>query len=483
MSTLKIPYKPQPRQVKYHQAKDIDELLYGGAAGGGKSEATIWDALKYALQYQGSRQIIFRRTFPDLQRSIIMRTLQAYPKQLGKYNQSKHEWNFINGSVIELAYWDNDSNYMNYQGAEYDVIRWEELTQFEERWYIYMLSRLRSGGNDYPKSVKSTTNPGGVGHSWVKRRFIDIGPSEQIHQVPITDDNGTHLAYPPQHPRAGDLAYNRVIFIPANVYDNQALMNNDPNYLMRLMALPDNERKQLLEGDWDTFAGQYFSEFSRAVHVVQPFAIPHDWKRYRAMDEGYNDPYVCLWVAMDREGNAYLYREFVKSKLLSHEQAEETIRRTAGEKIDYSVGDTSFWNKGKESGKSPFEVFAEKGIPLVQATKERVNGWKRLREWLHVYDAVDPVSGQTFKTAKLKIFSSCIHAIESIPSMIVDEIHPEDIEDHSLDHVPDALRYWCMSRPSPTKHAKQWGDTSMEARIQQNIKKLSKPKAKGVQMV
>jgi hypothetical protein len=439
--------------------------------------------LKYALQYKGSRQIIFRRTFPDLQRSIVMRTLQAYPKELGKYNQSKHEWTFINGSVVELAYWDNDANYANYQGAEYDVIRWEELTQFEERWYVYMLSRLRSGGNSYPKSVKSTTNPGGVGHSWVKRRFIDIGAPEQVHMMPVTDDNGNHLSYPPQHPRAGELAYNRVIFFPANVYDNQALITNDPNYLMRLMALPDNERKQLLDGDWDTFAGQYFSEFSRAIHVIEPFAIPHDWKRYRAMDEGYNDPYVCLWIAMDREGNAYLYREFVKSKLLSHEQAEETLRRTGDEKIDYSVGDTSFWNKGKESGKSPFEVFAEKGIPLMQATKERINGWKRLREWLHVYDDVDLVSGQKIKTAKLKIFSNCTHAIESIPSMIVDDIHPEDIEDHSLDHVPDALRYWCMSRPSPTAAIKKNPDTSMEYRIQQNIKKLSKPKPKGVQMV
>ena len=294
MTTIRIPYKPQPRQVKYHQAKELDELLYGGAAGGGKSEATIWDALKYALQYKGSHQIIFRRTFPDLQRSIIMRTLQVYPKELGKYNSSKHEWTFINGSVVELAYWDNDSNYMNYQGAEYDVIRWEELTQFEERWYIYMLSRLR-GANGYPKMVKSTTNPGGTGHSWVKRRFVGVGAPEQIHLVPKTDDNGTQL----NHPQTGEPLVNRVMFIPANVYDNTALMESDPGYLIRLMSLPDNERKQLLEGDWDTFAGQYFSEFSRLINVVEPFDIPSEWRRYRAMDEGYSDPFVCLWFAVE----------------------------------------------------------------------------------------------------------------------------------------------------------------------------------------
>lgn len=450
MTQIIIPYEPQPRQVIFHQMDEADEVLYGGAAGGGKSEATIWESLQYGLEYEGSRQVIFRRTFPDLQRSIITRTLQAFPKQVAKYNQSKHEWVLPNGSVIELAYWDNDSNYTNYQGAEYDVIRWEELTQFEEAWYIYMLSRLR-GSKPYPRYVKSTTNPGGKGHSWVKKRFIDIGKWEDIHTMSELDDNGNQLFWPAGTPQEGDPIYRKRVFIPAKVTDNQALMQNDPGYIARLMALPDNERKQLLDGDWDTFAGQYFSDFSRQMHVIEPFDIPSDWKRYRAMDEGYNDPYVCCWFAMDREGNAYLYREFVKSRLLSHEQVEETERRTPNEKIEYNVGDTSFWNKGKESGKSPSEVFAQMGIPLIQATKERVNGWKRLREWLHVYDETDYVTGQTFKTAKFKIFSNCTHAIEAIPSMIVDAINPEDIEEHALDHVPDAIRYFFMSRPTPTR--------------------------------
>jgi hypothetical protein len=477
MANIVIPYKPQPRQRKYHQATDIDELLYGGAAGGGKSEATIWDALKYAITHPSSRQIIFRRTFPDLQRSIVMRTLQAYPQRLGKYNQSKHEWTFINGSIIELAYWDNDSNYANYQGAEYDVIRWEELTQFEERWYVYMLSRLR-GSRPYPRSVKSTTNPGGVGHTWVKKRFLDIGAPEQVHDVHETDDNGN-----PLHDREGKPVISRRIFIPANIYDNEALLSNDPGYLTRLQMLPDNERKQLLDGDWDTFAGQYFSEFSRALHVVEPFEIPTEWRRYRAMDEGYNDPFVCLWFAIDFDGNCYLYREFVKSKLLSHEQAETVLRMTPkAEKIDYTVADTSFWNKGKADGKAPFEVFFEHGIPMTQATKERVNGWKRVREWLHPIDEVDPVSGNTTKGSKFKIFSNCRHAIESLPAMVFDDIHIEDIASHSLDHVPDAIRYFVMSRPSPSKVVKL-EDTSIEARVRRNIANIGKSKRKGAQLI
>lgn len=447
MTTIIIPYEPQPRQELYHQAEGIDELLFGGAAGGGKSESTIWDSLSYGLEYEGSRQIIFRRTFPDLQRSIINRTLQVYPKQVAKYNQSKHEWTLVNGSVIELAYWDNDSNYMNYQGAEYDVIRWEELTQFEEKWYTYMLSRLR-GAKPYPRSVKSTTNPGGVGHSWVKRRFIDIGEWEQVHTVSEMDDDGNPLYYPPGTPNAGEPILRNRIFIPSKVTDNIALMQNDPGYIARLMSLPDNERKQLLDGDWDTFAGQYFGEFSRSMHVVEPFTIPDSWRKYRAMDEGYNDPFVCLWIALDPYGTAYIYREFVKNKLLSSEQvAMVNLNSPVTERYEYSVADTSFWNKAKTERVTPADIFAGNNVPLIQAKKERVNGWKRLREWLHVYDALDHVTGKFYKTSNLKIFSNCIKTIEAIPSMIHDDKHVEDVAEHQLDHVPDAIRYWCMSRP------------------------------------
>ncbi|GAA0382580.1 phage terminase large subunit [Paenibacillus motobuensis] len=457
-NTVVIPYKPQPRQQVFHQA-EADEILYGGAAGGGKSEGTIFDALKYAMQYPGSRQVIFRRTFPDLQRSIINRTLKVYPKELGKYNTSSHEWTFINGSVIELAYWDNDSNYMNYQGAEYDVIRWEELTQFEEAWYKYMLSRCR-GSNGYPKSVRSTTNPGGLGHTWVKKRFVSLGPPETLYHVPETDDDGNQLYWPEGVPgrKAGDPIIRSRMFIPANVFDNQSLLQEDPGYLARLMALSDVERKQLLEGDWDVFAGQYFGEFSRSIHVVKPFDIPRDWKRYRALDEGYTDPFVCLWIALAPDGTGYLYRELSQSKLLTSEQVELVRLNTpVKERFEYNVADTSFWNKAKTENITPAEIFAQKDVPLIQAKKERVNGWKRLREWLKVYDAIDHVTGQSYKTAKLKIFDTCVKAIEAIPAMMHDERKVEDVAAHSLDHIPDALRYWVMSQPTPAKGEEAWG--------------------------
>ncbi|MNM44921.1 Terminase-like family protein [compost metagenome] len=451
--TVIIPYTPQPRQQIYHQTNDIDELLYGGAAGGGKSEATIWDALKYAMQYKGSRQIIFRRTFPDLQRSIIARTIEVYPKALGKYNQSKHEWTFVNGSIIELAYFDSDAHKTNYQGAEYDVIRWEELTQFEEGWYTYMLSRLR-GSKPFPRYVKSTTNPGNVGHAWVKKRFIDIGKWEQVHAVQETDDTGMPLV----HPDTGEPIISRRIFIPAKVQDNPALLEADPNYIVRLMQLPEQERKQLLEGDWDTFAGQYFSEFSRALHVIEPFEIPRDWIKFRALDEGYADPFVCLWIALAPDGTAYLYRELAQSKLLTSEQVELVrLNSPVSEEYQYSVADTSFWNRAKTERITPAEIFAQKGVPLIQAKKERINGWKRMREWLHPYDAIDHVTGNSYKATRLKIFRTCTKAIEAIPAMVHSESIVEDAAPHPLDHIPDALRYWCMSRATDTKATAAWG--------------------------
>ncbi|WP_010276447.1 phage terminase large subunit [Paenibacillus senegalensis] len=462
MNKVVIPYKPQPRQKVFHQV-EADEILYGGAAGGGKSEATIFDTLKYAMQYPGSRQIIFRRTYPDLQRSIIARTLQVFPKELGKYNSSKHEWKFLNGSIIELAYWDNDANYMNYQGAEYDVIRWEELTQFEEKWYKYMLSRLR-GSKPYPRSVKSTTNPGGIGHTWVKKRFVSIGQPEVVHNIPETDDDGNPLFWPEGTPQAGEPIIRSRIFIPANVHDNQALVQSDPGYLARLLALPDIERKQLLEGDWDVFAGQYFSEFTRSIHVVEPFDIPREWKRYRALDEGYTDPFVCLWIALAPDGTAYLYRELSQTKLLTSQQVEAVkLNSPVSERYEYNVADTSFWNKAKTENITPAEIFAQKDVPLIQAKKERVNGWKRLREWLHVKTELDHVTGKTYKTAKLKIFSTCIKAIEAIPAMMHDEKKVEDVAAHSLDHIPDALRYWVMSQPTPAKGDSAWSATPDES--------------------
>jgi hypothetical protein len=437
-----IPYKPQPRQIIYHKAK-ADEILYGGAAGGGKSEATIMDALKYGMKYTGSRQIIFRRTFPDLQRSIISRTLQVYPKEIAKYNSSKHEWTLINGSIIELAYWDNDSNYMNYQGAEYDVIRWEELTQFEDKWYLYMLSRLR-GSKPFPRSVKSTTNPGGIGHSWVKKRFIDVGPPEQVHSIPITDDSGNQI----HHPITGEPVINKVMFIPATIHDNQALIKNDPGYLIRLMSLSDQERKQLLEGDWDTFTGQYFGEFNRGIHVIEPFVIPNHWKRYNTIDYGL-DKLASYWIAIDTQGNAFVYKELYQSDLIISEAAKRMLEVNNKEDIHSWYAPPDLWNRRQETGKSAADLFRENGVNLRKSSNNRVQGWYNVKEWIKPFDLRDEQTGELKPTSRMKIFSNCTNLIRTLPMLRSDEKNPNDVatEPHEITHAPDSLRYFCSTRP------------------------------------
>lgn len=482
---INFPYQPQQRQLMFHFTTTdprywADEVLYGGAAGGGKSAAIVGDAFKNAVKYEGINILILRRTLGELEGSIILKMLEWYPREICKYNSSKHVWEFnIPGratSRIWCGYCEQENDVYRYQGKEFEIIYMDEATHFTYSQFKYLKSRNRTANQRAIEAglrpqMKLTTNPGGVGHVWVKKRFIDIGEWEKTHNVQEVDDDDQPVFL------QGEPVMSRRIFIPARLSDNRFI---DSDYEAKLMTMDEKLRRQLLDGDWDAIEGQYFSEFNRSIHVIEPFEIPREWRRYRAADEGYNDPFVCLWFAIDHEGNCYLYREFVKSKLLSHQQAEETNRRSEGEEYDYTVGDTSFWNKGKESGKSPHEVFIEHGITMIQATKERVNGWKRMREWIHVYDEIDKVSGLPYKHTKFKVFSTCRHAIESIPAMIYDNIRIEDIADHPLDHVPDAIRYFFMSRPQPTRHAPKVEDNSIQARVQRNIANQGKPR-KGMQ--
>jgi PBSX family phage terminase large subunit len=477
-----FPYQPQPRQKLFHYTTTdpkywADEILYGGAAGGGKSAAIVGDAFKNAVKYEGINILVLRRTLGELEGSIILKMLEWYPREICKYNSSKHVWEInIPGratSRIWCGYCEQENDVYRYQGKEFEIIYIDEATHFTYTQFKYLKSRNRTANqkaiaDGLRPHMKLTTNPGGVGHVWVKKRFIDIGEWEQAHNIQELDDEEQ-----PVTDRNGQPVMTRRIFIPAKLSDNQYI---DNDYENKLLTMEEKLRRQLLDGDWDALEGQFFSEFSRAVHVIEPFDIPSEWKRFRMMDEGYNDPYVCLWAALDHVGNCYIYREFIKSRLLSSEQAAKTNELTYGEKIDYSVGDTSFWNKGKTDGEAPYEVFIKHGIAMIQATKERVNGWKRVREWLHVFDDTDPVTGETFKNARLKIFKNCKGLIESIPAMIIDDTNPEDIEDHTLDHAPDALRYGLMSRPSPNKKKVLDMDTSMEARARRNIKSIGKKK-------
>lgn len=397
------------------------ETLFGGAAGGGKSYGQLVDALLYALKYSKSKQIIFRTTFADLEKSLIRTSMELYPLSIAVYNSSKHTWKFKNGSIIDFGYIQYEKDVYQYQSAEYDVIRFDELTHFTEFMYTYLISRCR-GANPYPKCIKSSTNPGGIGHNWVKERFIDIGMPNTIHTCKLETGETTTR-----------------IFIPSLVQDNKFMLTYDPDYIKRLDALPEKERKALKYGDWDIFDGQFFNEFKRSVHVIEPFEIPKDWYVYFVMDYGL-DMLAGYWIAVDYNNNAYVFREVYESNLLVS-QARDKIKSMTNEDIYIYLAPPDMWNKHKETGKSTADIFAEGNIFLYKTNNDRIQGWLQMKEWLKVFK-----DEQGKDTARLKIFSTCKNLIRCLPQLQHDDKRIGDVanEPHELTHGPDAIRGFCV---------------------------------------
>lgn len=397
------------------------ETLFGGAAGGGKSYGQLVDALLYALKYPKSKQIIFRSTFADLEKSLIRTSMDLYPKTIADYNSSKHTWKFKNGSIIDFGYIQYEKDVYQYQSAEYDVIRFDELTHFTEFMYTYLISRCR-GANSYPKCIKSSTNPGGIGHNWVKERFIDIGVPNTIHTCELETGETTTR-----------------IFIPSLVQDNKFMLTYDPDYIKRLDALPEKERKALKYGEWDIFDGQFFNEFNRDIHIVKPFEIPEDWYVYFVMDYGL-DMLAGYWIAVDYNNNAYVFREIYESNLLVS-QARDKIKEMTNEAIYIYLAPPDLWNRHKETGKSTADIFAEGGIDLYKTNNDRIQGWLQMKEWLKVYK-----DEQGCETSRLKIFSTCKNLIRCLPKIQYDEKKIGDVakEPHELTHSVDAIRGFCV---------------------------------------
>lgn len=419
---MKIDLSVTGKQKRFIDAGEA-EVLFGGAAGGGKSYGQVVDALLFALRYPKSKQLILRRTFAELDKSLIRTALALYPRQIFSFNSSSHTGKFKNGSVIDFGYCANENDVYQYQSAEYDVIRFDELTHFTEAQYVYLISRVR-GANEYPKQIKSSTNPGGIGHSWVKARFID--------------------ASPPGHAFTGEDGMRR-IFIPSLLDDNSFLISGDPEYKNRLLALPEREKKALLYGDWNIFEGQYFSEFSQKLHVCQPFEIPKGWRRYRTVDYGL-DRLVCLWIAISPERSVYVYREYCESNLpISAAATAITERTPTGEDIYATLAPPDLFARTQESGRTKASIFAEHGVTFTKTSNDRETGWLAIKELLR----------DTGEGARLKIFSFCTELIKCLPALTVDKLRPSDTsnEPHEITHAPDALRGFAIFHARPAETA------------------------------
>ena len=419
---MKIRISVTEKQKKFIDA-DESEVLFGGAAGGGKSYGQMVDTLLFALRYPASKQLVLRRTFSELDKSLIRLSLSLFPNKIYTFNSSSHTGKFKNGSCVDFGYCATENDVYQYQSAEYDVIRFDELTHFTEAQYIYLISRVR-GANPYPKQIKSSTNPGGVGHGWVKRRFVD--PSE------------------PGKSFVGEDGMKR-IFIPSLLDDNKFLSEGDPKYRDRLLALPEREKKALLYGDWNIFEGQYFTEFKRDTHVIMPFEVPRSYRRFRTIDYGL-DRLACLWIAVSPEGDFFVYREYCESNLSISAAARAILERTPdSEEIYATLAPPDLWSRSQETGRTKASIFSEYGINFTKTSNDRETGWLALKELLCDTDGAP----------RLKIFSTCTELIKCLPALTIDKLRPSDCatEPHEITHAPDALRAFAVfhARPGESK--------------------------------
>lgn len=445
-----IIFKPNPGPQEEFLSSSEKEVLYGGAAGGGKSFAMIADPIRY-FSNPNFRGLLLRRTNDEL-RELIWSTQKLYPQifKKAKWSSQQSTWTFPSGATFWLSYLERDEDVLRYQGQSFTWIGIDELTQYATpHAWTYMSTRLRSTDPDLPTYMRATTNPGGPGHQWVKKMFIDPAP----HGTPFyaTDiDTGEILREPRMidgkpNPKAGQPLKTRR-FIPSSIFDNPYLRDTD--YVQSLLSMPEHLRRQLLEGDWTISEGAAFPEFRESIHTIEPFDIPKTWIRFRACDYGYGSHSCVLWFAVDPAYDTlYVYRELYVSKATGEELARLVLNEeyNANERVSYGVLDSSVWHNRGFTGPSIAETMIAHGCkwrPSDRSQGSRIPGRVRLHELLKERDMGDR------KIPGIIFFNTCRQTIADIPSIPTDPKGGDDIDIRfKNDHTYDALRYGIMSRP------------------------------------
>jgi len=404
--------------------------LFGGAKGGGKSYAMRSECLKQCLSAPNVRGLVLRRTSPEIKENFLIPFMMEVPRELYHYNGQDNKITFINGSTLRLSYCRNFKDVLNYQGIEYDFVCIEELTQWNELEFRTLMSSLRSSRKGIIPNAFFSTNPGSIGHAWVKRLWID-------QKFKDNEDP------------------NEYSFIPAKYYDNAY---NNEDYLSSLENLPEQLRKAYKDGNWDVFEGQFFTEFDRDIHVIQPYIpIESISRRIVAVDYGYGAPSSINWMAINNQKNVIIYRNINKNELLYDDVVRLIIKHsTPEEQIRLCIVDPSLINKRSEqTGKTASQImydagFSKAGIKILAGNNDRNVGANLFRDYLRVYEDKNTKE----KTAKLKFTENCFSAIESIPSLIFDKTNVDDVDTHGNDHDYDSLRYGLMFLAGKTRAMK-----------------------------
>ncbi len=466
MNELKISL--QPKQLLFRDAiEKYPVTFYGGAKGGGKSKGLQLIMLLRRFTYPNSTGAIFRRTYPELEGNHIRPLFQAFPGLRDYYNEGKKLLSLPNGSTLQFCHCNNETDISLYQGREFHDLAIDEAGQWTEAMFRQLLGSNRSSNPGIMARAILTGNPGGMGHGWLKRLFIEKRFNEREMPQDYT-------------------------FVQALVDDNEALMANDPGYVHRLESEPNEAlRKAYRYGSWDIFAGQYYTEIDRSVHFIDPIEIPSHWERFGAYDYGYNHPAAFGWFANDGDGNVYLYKELIQANQRIDQFAQTLLRHPETKQLYSIVAGWDCWTKknvlNQATSPTIAEEFLKHEIVLKKANIDRIQGAAQVRNYLAWKDLP---SGR--KQPRFFIFNTCPISFDCLTRMEHDPDRPEDVlkvdasdgDPMTGDDAYDMIRYGLMSRPlisEPQKLIPKFGTKEhsdhFAQKLQENlIEKLKKEK-------
>lgn len=430
------PGTANPKQRLFYYSRAL-YTCYGGAKGGGKTHAVRVKAVGGAYTNPGIKILIMRKTYPELEDNHIRPILKMIVRGTAAYNGSSHILTFDNGSTIKFGHWSGEQSEDEYNGLEYDWIFIDEATQFSERAFNFLGGCLR-GTSSYPKRMYLTCNPGGVGHRWVKRLFID-------KKYKVNPEN------PEESENPND--YN---FIFATVDDNTALLKSSPSYLRMLANMPEDKRRAYRYGDWNAIGGNYFPEFSVGTHVTKPFQIPSYWQLFRSFDYGL-DMFHVLYYAIDTDGRTWVFREYRHKNLIVQDAAKRTLEHSLpGEAYVITYAPPDMWSRQKDTGRTMAELFMANGLSIVKSDNNRVQGHMMIKDMLTPMPLKDPYLIARFGGADvapktlpgLMFFDNCTNIISDLQDIQADDDNPNDCakDPHEVTHSVDCLRYFCVSR-------------------------------------